>query len=293
MTTLNPLPECECPKLEPFPHDLAADDVEFLSLLDVPSAHASIFKIKIGEKFYALKLNFMTFLGMRDNPAMGIVKDWVDKLDMDDWPSNEGQNEYDWFCMGPSLSRMLNNLHGLHESGIVVRDLSLSQYIRGILVDLSFAWTIPHPYGPRQGWKPQWTFQSMAAADLHLFQHYIIEQWRGLARHFHASFPADERVRSVAKSCSLRAYDSQVEARHLRPRVGRQRPFLPIVHYQERGLEMIQQPLNDPGDYDPSRIRKKRKRSDAKEPKGRKRVEATKRRTKGRGARYRRLRTCL
>lgn len=56
MTTLNPLPECECPKLEPFPHDLAADDVEFLSLLDVPSAHASIFKIKIGEKFYALKL---------------------------------------------------------------------------------------------------------------------------------------------------------------------------------------------------------------------------------------------
>lgn len=56
MTILAPLPECKGPKLEPFPHGLASDDIEFLSLLNVPSAHASIFKIKMNERVYALKL---------------------------------------------------------------------------------------------------------------------------------------------------------------------------------------------------------------------------------------------
>jgi hypothetical protein len=56
MSALQLLPECEGPKLEPFPYDITADDVEFLSQLVVESAHATIIKIKIGEKFYALKL---------------------------------------------------------------------------------------------------------------------------------------------------------------------------------------------------------------------------------------------
>lgn len=225
--------------------------------------------------------DLMSFLGIRDDPAMGIVKDWVDKLEMDDWPSDEGRNEYDWFRMGPLLPRMLDNLDGLHESGIVVRDLSLNQYIRGVLVDLSFAWTIPHPYGPGRGWKPQWTFQSMAAADLHLFQYRIIDEWRIAAQIFHTHFPADERVRGITKTCSLRAYGNQVEARRLRPRVGRQRPFLPIVHYQEEGLEMVQRPRHDPGDFDPSQIREERKRGYIKGPKGRRRAKTTKRRMMG------------
>ncbi|KAJ4328866.1 hypothetical protein N0V84_000654 [Fusarium piperis] len=364
MTTLSPLPECEGPKLEPFPHDIAADDVEFLSQLVVESAHGTIIKMKISDKFYALKLFYggresvdvpsqeeyesgptetmsrevfdrhflpfenecrafgrlkelgreylavkvhgyvaiqdadaidrklrrlwakdkryaiysqaeleeMPFFRPEDGPSMGIVKDWVEKLEFDHPWEEEGQSLYDWACAGRSLARMLKGLHELHESGIVVRDLSLAQYVRGILVDLSMAWTIPHPFGPG-GWKPRWTFESLAAADLYDFQTKVIDSWRGLAKIAH-EFPEPERI---PKTCSLRAYDTVLQTRDLRPRPGRQRPFLPMLSYRKDGLEMSQPPLHNPGDFDPSRIKKKRKRGDAKGPKG----KSTKRRTKG------------
>ncbi|KAH7243079.1 hypothetical protein B0J15DRAFT_597869 [Fusarium solani] len=367
MSALQLLPECEGPKLEPFPYDITADDVEFLSQLVVESAHATIIKIKIGEKFYALKLFYgglegvdvpsqeeyesgptemmsrevfdqhflpfenecrafgrlkelgreylavkvhgyveiqdpepidrklrrlwakderyaiyseaeieaMPFFRPEDTTSMGIVKDWVDKMEFDHPWEEEGQSFYDWACLGPSLPRMLKDLHELHESGIVVRDLSLQQYVRGILVDLSMAWTIPHPCG-LGGWAPRWTFQSLAAADLYDFQTNIIDQWRSLAKR-PDEYPEPERI---LKTCSLRAYNTVVQKKDLRPRPDRQRPFLPIVSYKQDGREMVQLPPYDPGDFDPSRIKRqagrKRKRTDESEKRlrGRKKAKA-------------------
>ncbi|RSL62423.1 hypothetical protein CEP53_004758 [Fusarium sp. AF-6] len=347
MTASKSLPECEGPKLEPFPHDMGADHVEFLSQLVMDTTHATIIKIKIDDKFYALKLfygdresidvpnqeeyesgpietmsrevfdqHFLPFenecrafgrlkelgreylavkvhgyVAIQDpepisrklrrlwakDESMGIVKDWVDKMEFDH-PFEDpeaGQTFYDWACLGPSLPRMLKDLHELHESGIVVRDLSLQQYVRGTLVDLSMAWTIPHPYGPGGGWKPRWTFQSLAAKDLYDFQTNVIDEWRIVAKR-PQEYPEPERIPKV---CSLRAYDTVDKTRNMRPRPDRQRPFLPMVSYKEDGLEMVQLPRHDPGDFDPSRIKhqagKKRRRIDESEKRlrGRKRAK--------------------
>ncbi|RMJ08872.1 hypothetical protein CDV36_011501 [Fusarium kuroshium] len=380
MDAFKSLPECEGPKLEPFPHDMGADHVEFLSQLVMDSTHATIIKIKIDDKFYALKLFYgdresidvpnqeeyesgpketmsrevfdqhflpfenecrafgrlkelgreylavkvhgyvaiqdpepisrklrrlwakderysiyseaeieaISFFDPEHTPSMGIVKDWVDKMEFDH-PFEDpeaGQTFYDWACLGPSLPRMLKDLHELHESGIVVRDLSLQQYVRGTLVDLSMAWTIPHPYGLGGGWKPRWTFQSLAAKDLYDFQTNVIDEWRIVAKR-PQEYPEPERI---PKACSLRAYDTVDKTRNMRPRPDRQRPFLPMVSYKEDGLEMVQLPRHDPGDFDPSRIKhqagKKRKRIDESERRlrGRKRAKVARERKKPAGA---------
>ncbi|PNP85750.1 hypothetical protein FNYG_00806 [Fusarium nygamai] len=52
---LKPLPDCEGPKLEPFQHNLEADDVEFLKILEDSNAHSKIIKTRIGDKIYCIK----------------------------------------------------------------------------------------------------------------------------------------------------------------------------------------------------------------------------------------------
>ncbi|RSL86068.1 hypothetical protein CEP52_015943 [Fusarium oligoseptatum] len=128
---------------------------------------------------------------------------------------------------------------------------------------------------PRGGWKPRWTFQSLAAKDLYDFQTNVIDEWRIVAKR-PQEYPEPERI---PKACSLRAYDTVDKTRNMRPRPDRQRPFLPMVSYKEDGLEMVQLPRHDPGDFDPSRIKhqagKKRRRIDESEKRlrGRKRAK--------------------
>ncbi|KAH7244413.1 uncharacterized protein BKA55DRAFT_692218 [Fusarium redolens] len=68
------------------------------------------------------------------------------------------------------VKEWLRNLRELHKSGIVIRDLKWQQYLNGQLADFSFAWTIPHIFGPESGLRPRWSFESMAAWDLKCFQ---------------------------------------------------------------------------------------------------------------------------
>lgn len=56
MEDLKPLPDVDGPKLEPFGHDMLADHVEFLELVQQKTGHGWVIKIKIGEKLYALKI---------------------------------------------------------------------------------------------------------------------------------------------------------------------------------------------------------------------------------------------
>ncbi|UPK90208.1 hypothetical protein LCI18_001143 [Fusarium solani-melongenae] len=196
---------------------------------------------------------------------MGIVKDWVDRVVFD--PSLEcvfRRAMDDEMRQVRHFPRMLRDLHKLHESGIVVRDVAIWQYIDGVLIDFSMAWTIPHPYGPGQGWKPRWEFQSWAAGDLHSFQVRVIEEWRRrMELETDMNLP---KFKGVPRTCSLRAYESLERARDLRPRPDRQRPFLPIQDIDSDELDMVQLPQHDPGEFDPEKVsksRKKRKGGDA------------------------------
>ncbi|KAI1010814.1 hypothetical protein LB503_004986 [Fusarium chuoi] len=96
----------------------------------------------------------------------GIVKDWVQLTPYHDSKQREIYDQM------------------LHFLGIVIRDLKPDQYIDGILIDLSLASTVPHPYGPtaegpESPWQPRWTYESLAAYDLYNFQVHVIEFWSG------------------------------------------------------------------------------------------------------------------
>ncbi|KAF4970752.1 hypothetical protein FSARC_2265 [Fusarium sarcochroum] len=333
MLPLKPLPDCEGPKLAPFEHNLEADDVEFLKIMERETAHGKVIKTRIGDSIYAIKLfvhetyvgsprhlaygedgefslccdafesrftpfenecrafgrlqeagcehlavkihgyvaleltkvidqklqvarskmrwpylELVDFLSNGDGPTMGIVKDWVDMAECD----NEDLRErYDRITQINQFPRMLEDLHELHKSGIVVRDLKSDQYVNGILVDLSFAMTVPHPYGPDpsglgRSWQPRWTWQSMAAWDLYCFQTRVIDTWRKGADELFEKVP---RPKGMKKTCSMRAYDLSSRSRNLRPRAGQQqRPFLPLLNHEGLDIEMAQTPRYDPGD---------------------------------------------
>lgn len=127
----------------------------------------------------------------------------------------------------------------------------LPQSFNGTLVDFSHAWTIPHIWGPEQGLQPSWAFASMAAWDLFCFQREVIGEWN-----WWADFPESRR-----NHCRLVAYrgvngrsiqefgqtmnESSVYD-HLRPRPGRQGPFLPLLNYEGALVYMTQDPPYDP-----------------------------------------------
>ncbi|CCT66818.1 uncharacterized protein FFUJ_12984 [Fusarium fujikuroi IMI 58289] len=107
----------------------------------------------------------------------GIVKDWVE---MTPYHDSKQRDMYDQMVAVKYFARMLKDLHKLHFLGIVIRDLKPDQYIDGILIDLSLASTVPHPYGPtaecpESPWQPRWTYESLAAYDLYNFQVHVID----------------------------------------------------------------------------------------------------------------------
>ncbi|KAH7216471.1 hypothetical protein BKA60DRAFT_542091 [Fusarium oxysporum] len=124
----------------------------------------------------------------------------------------------------------------LHKCGIVVRDLKSQQYYEGQLCDLSHAWAIPHVFGPEGGIRPSWAFASMAAWDLKCFHDMIEEANESALR----AEPPLKPSNSVAKRNDER-YES------LRPRLGMQRPFLPMLNYDEGGTwDLNYYPSYDP-----------------------------------------------
>ncbi|KAM5348994.1 hypothetical protein ACJ41O_008817 [Fusarium nematophilum] len=197
-----------------------------------------------------------------DEPVMAIVKDWLSGEEgTDDEKTQKAAQASKHF------PRMLRNLRDLHKCGIVVRDIQAQQYIDGILVDFSFAWTIPHVCGPEGDILPPWAFASMAAADLCFFQVAIIDAWNREDRMSLGTWRPPG-----AKHCRLVAYKNAEKYRRLRPRVDKQRPFLPLVTtgYGEVGYPMHEFPPYDPALFDWRAIKKQTK-------KGKKETVASKR----------------
>ncbi|RSL61770.1 hypothetical protein CEP54_006094 [Fusarium duplospermum] len=161
----------------------------------------------------------------------GIVKDWVEPARYE-YESDIPLHKIDNILCVSHFPRMLEELHEIHRCGIVIRDMSISQYVNGILVDFSMAWTMPHPLGPGGGLEPSWTFQSIAAWDLYCFQTKVIDLWNDYLKH-----TLDTRNRE----CQLRAYRHPNQY-SLRSQPSRQGPFLPIPNDEDIDLDMIELP---------------------------------------------------
>ncbi|KAJ4314501.1 hypothetical protein N0V84_008842 [Fusarium piperis] len=310
MPALPPLPKGDGPKLEPFDHDLLADDVEFLEVLQHGGIHGftetamsqpeynareypGIPKEKAAEfnshfiPFYqecrafgrlkevnrehlavkvhgyvSLKVNQDLELKMRNamsklpsypgapqrsaasllvtySEIKGIVKDWVEPARYEG-ESDIPPQKIDNILAVSHFPRMLEELHEIHRCGIVIRDVSISQYVNGVLVDFSLAWTIPHPFGPGGGIEPSWTFQSLAALDLFQFQVKVIDLWNKFLR---------DALGTRKRECRLRAHRHPKCYDRLRPQPFRQRPFLPIINHEDQILDMIELPRYDPGAF--------------------------------------------
>ncbi|UPL01269.1 hypothetical protein LCI18_012203 [Fusarium solani-melongenae] len=326
MSNLKPLPEGDGPKLEPFNHDLLADDVEFLEFLGHYGIHGAIVKTRIRGHLYAIKFftetelaepeyiaedyetipvekhhefesHFIPFyqecrafgrlkevnrehlavkvygyvslkvdqaleLKMRNalrkircDPKLfpmtarsilitsseikGIVKDWVEPAKFEG-ESDIPSHRIDSILSVSHFPRMLEELHEIHRCGIVIRDMSITQYVNGILVDFSMAWTMPHPFGPGGGFEPAWTFQSLAAWDLFCFQTTVIDLWNNVLR---------GALGTSQRECRLQAYPHPAQYKTFRPQPFRQRPFLPIINQDDEVLDMIELPRYDPGDF--------------------------------------------
>ncbi|KAF9762340.1 hypothetical protein IL306_003438 [Fusarium sp. DS 682] len=171
-------------------------------------------------------------------PVMAIVKEWVPYDYKEHMPCKLTQREMNL------LPRLLRNLHGLHKSGIVVRDLKDQQYLAGQLVDFSFAWTIPHIFDPESGLRPRWSFESMAAWDLICFQR-ILDAFNAKA----------DEVPHVRKHKLVACRNEEVYER-LRTRPQMYGPFLPMLVSDERVQPMKYRPRFDPAKFNWRAIQK-------------------------------------
>ncbi|KAF5564907.1 hypothetical protein FPHYL_4501 [Fusarium phyllophilum] len=178
-----------------------------------------------------------------DAPIMAIVKDWVpDHRTTATTMTREAENR-----QLRHLPRMLRNLRQLHRCGIVVRDLKAQQYYEGQLGDFSHSWTIPHVFDPEGGIRPPWTFASMAAWDLKCFQ-LMIEDANKSAR----------RAEPPLRECNSSAWRNYERYSSLRPRPGTQRPFLPLLNYDDGGeWEMNYDPPYDPALFNWKAVQKR------------------------------------
>ncbi|KAH7184707.1 uncharacterized protein B0J16DRAFT_319506 [Fusarium flagelliforme] len=170
-------------------------------------------------------------------PIMGIVKEWVDSIEgLEAWQS------YDRDLVKRNIGhmpRLLRNVRALHKSGIVVRDLGGLQYLDGQLVDFSFAWTIPHIFGPESGLRPRWSFESMAAWDLQCFQDMLDELDR----------KAELAVPRLRKH-KLTAWPKHDISERLRPRSHSYRPPLPMLVRDDDQLNLMwHRPPFDPARF--------------------------------------------
>ncbi|KAF4339682.1 hypothetical protein FBEOM_6391 [Fusarium beomiforme] len=166
-------------------------------------------------------------------PLMAIVKEWVPSNPNESFPAKLTQKDMN------TLPRSLRNLRELHKSGIVVRDIQLSQYLGGPLVDFSCAWTIPHTLGPERGLRPRWTFECMAAWDLKCFQERILDRYNAMAG----------EVPHVRKQNLVAWRNDHVYGR-LRTRPQMSGPFLPMLGQFEDPQPMKHRPAFDPAKFD-------------------------------------------
>ncbi|EEU45639.1 uncharacterized protein NECHADRAFT_93838 [Fusarium vanettenii 77-13-4] len=182
-----------------------------------------------------------------------IVKDWVEPARY--WRETDiPSHRIDSILSVSHFPRMLEDLHEIHRCGIVIRDMSISQYVNGVLVDFSMAWTMPHPFGPGGlGLEPTWKFQSLAAWDLYCFQTKVIDVWNNYLRYV---------LGTMQRECRLQAYRHPAPYM-LRPQPSRQRPFLPITNDEWIDLDMIDLPRHDPGAFNVDVVRKQNKRKRA------------------------------
>lgn len=199
-------------------------------------------------------------------PVMGIVKDWVAPRAPLQTPSPD-----DWENRMPQPSQMpamLRDLHEMHRIGIVNRDINPAQYIDGVLLDFSKAWTIPHALGPESGILPFWTFPSMAAWDLWSFQQFIVKDWNWMVRQRNGTSARGDKKRLPISR--LRAYPTEYQPPPgggppgpgrtregvlgtLRPRAHRHGPFLPLLdtpHMEFDKLPFTVWPRHDPAAFD-------------------------------------------
>ncbi|KAF5621031.1 hypothetical protein F25303_12378 [Fusarium sp. NRRL 25303] len=174
----------------------------------------------------------------------GIVEDWVE---MTPYHDSKQRDMYDQMVAVKYFARMLKDLHELHFLGIVVRDLKPDQYIDGILIDLSLASTVPHPYGPtaegpESPWQPRWTYESLAAYDLYNFQVHVIDFWR-----YNQKFWFSKRTRNgVQMKFTVDAYPA---ARCKKRCFTHTKQFVLLLNYYEQVLAMVTKPMYDPLDF--------------------------------------------
>ncbi|KAK2692435.1 hypothetical protein QWA68_008447 [Fusarium oxysporum] len=176
-------------------------------------------------------------------PLMAIVKEWIPLRRHQTMPHVLTQKQM------RSLPRLLRNLHELHKSGIVVRDLKMQQYLDGKLADFSFAWTIPHIFGPESGLRPRWSFESMAAWDLKCFQDMLNCFDR----------KAEEMVPRMRKHNQV-AWRKDDVYEHLRPRPQMYGPFLPLLIYDSDVKLMRYRPPFDPAKFNWRTVQKSTKK---------------------------------
>ncbi|KAF5634641.1 hypothetical protein F52700_5834 [Fusarium sp. NRRL 52700] len=179
-------------------------------------------------------------------PLMAIVKEWIPLPGSQVMPYVLTQKQM------RSLPQLLRNLHGLHKSGIVVRDLKMQQYLDGKLVDFSFAWTIPHVFGPESGLRPRWSFESMAAWDLKCFQD-ILDRF---------DKKANETVPRIRKHNQV-AWRKDDLYDHLRPRPQIYGPSLPMLIYDGPVQPMMHRPPFDPAKFNWRAVQKSTKNKGA------------------------------
>jgi hypothetical protein len=144
--------------------------------------------------------------------------------------------------------KMLEDLHGLHECGIVVYDIHRGQYVNGVLVDFGRAATIPHIDSPEAGLQPRWLCASQAANDLQTFQSRIID------RH-NQSLALLRPSNAEARRSTLQAYRNSFvyDPERLPSFPYEKRPLLPLVNggFPNRyKREMTQFPRYDPAEFD-------------------------------------------
>ncbi|KAF5679777.1 hypothetical protein FHETE_668 [Fusarium heterosporum] len=173
-------------------------------------------------------------------PMFGIVKDLAPKPPSDLSPRELFQRYMD------QMPQQLRNVHELHKSGIVLRDLKAVQYIDGQLVDFSHAWTIPHIFDPEGGIRPRWVFESMAALDLKCFQDMINSCWYSISQF--------DPPLKMPKLVAWR--DDEVLGR-LRSRPQMYGPFLPLLAYDHNAGFMKHHPPYDPAQFNWKAIQKK------------------------------------
>ncbi|KAG8667652.1 hypothetical protein FPOAC2_12829 [Fusarium poae] len=181
---------------------------------------------------------------------MGIVKDWIEMAEYD---NEDLRSRYDRLYQIFHIPQMIEDLHGLHRNGIVVRDLRSDQYVNGVLVDLSCSATVPHPYGPTTSgepsmWQPRWTFSSLAAWDLFSFQWQIILLWN--KEHEHLVKLLGGRPQGMPDFCPFVAYcvpsSSDDYQEVVKQTYG---PFLPMLNHFKQPFPVREPPRWDPLEY--------------------------------------------